>query len=140
MSDDESQKTVVTVVPDSMYHDLLAEVRAARNRTIYETFAGDTAPTKIWLVENNTLMSQMPPEPFQKKIVPASQMEIENMETGTGRGDLIKRLVGKGLPKEVAVAIASKVYLNLPLNAYIDPAKVDDFVQRIVRVSVPREC
>jgi hypothetical protein len=139
MSDEESKKTVVTVVPDRMYHELLAEARAAPNRTIYETFAGDTEPTKIWLVENDTLMSQMPPEPFEKKIIPASQMEIENMETGTGRGDLIKRLVMKGLPKEVAVALATKIYTEVPLNVYMRPEKIDDLFRSIVRVSVPRE-
>ena len=128
------EETVCTIVPDDLYQELLDKARAARPTPIYELFDGDKEATKIWINSNDKLMSNMPPEQYDKQIVPHSKMDLRNLEASNGRGDLTKRLVDRGIPLEVATGLARQVYMRLPLSAYINPDKIDEFIQNIVSI------
>jgi hypothetical protein len=113
-----SRPGVITTLADTHYERLYIETSQAPKRVIHETFDGDPEPTRIWIGEDGVLMSKMPSESYEKRIMPytaAMQKISESREGISGnRWELIRRFVALGMRNEAAIELAHKIYKILP--------------------------
>lgn len=102
---------VMTLLPDDEYEALKAELQSRHTRMKYERFAGDERATKIWLTNDGRILSQMPPEPYVKHIVPASKGNLGTMVAGSGFAKTVERFAQmKNVSPEFASALLIKLY------------------------------
>ena len=102
---------VMTLLPDDEYDALKAELEARHSRSKFERFAGDERATKIWLTTDGRILSQMPPEPYVKQIIPSSKGGLGNLIAGSGFAKTVDRFAqSKNVSRELASALLIKLY------------------------------
>jgi hypothetical protein len=132
MSSSEHSEATVTIIPDELYKRIQKRLR--RKQPIYEHFEGDTYPTKIWVDgETGKNMSHMPPQTIHKELQTISYMQesmknARQIETGNGRGELLKRLLERGMERETALKMAIAIYQVLPVSTYLSDEAIDQLL------------
>jgi hypothetical protein len=122
------QKEIKTLVSDDCYERLFSKASKAKDKTFFERFEGDKNKTKIWIDKFGKLMSHMPPEPFMKEIITISKVQKEEptMQPNNARGDMLLKLLQKGMNNEDAVNVSQMIYKKVPLDKYASDELIDN--------------